>query len=58
MKVKKMSIFGVLLPLICSCNTKSSLEKEIDEVNEQCNFRLGMKLEDFPPSWKKISSRR
>ena len=52
MKVKKMSIFGVLLPLICSCNTKTSLQKEIDVVNEECNFRLGMKLEDFPPSWK------
>lgn len=46
-----MVLFGALAPLICSCSTKNSLEKEVDAVNDQCNFRLNTKLEDFSPFW-------
>lgn len=52
MKTKDVILLSSLIPFFCSCNTKTSLQKEIDVVNEECNFRLGMKLEDFPPSWK------
>lgn len=52
MKTKDVILLSSLIPFFCSCNTKTSLQKEIDVVNEECNFRLGMKLEDFPPNWK------
>lgn len=49
---KIVFILALILPL-CSCqyDNRSALEKEIDAVNAQCDFRLNSKLEDFPVSW-------
>ena len=53
MKTKIILIASSLLSiLLCSCHIKSALEKKIDELNEQCNFRLNTKFEDFPSIWK------
>ncbi len=53
MKTKKILTMLLFVLPLCSCDTRSDLEKEIDEVNKQCGFRLNTKLEDFPPTWKK-----
>lgn len=48
---KSILLSLALLPIVCSCDNRTTLQKKIDEVNEQCNFRINYKLEDFGRLW-------
>lgn len=52
MEIRKILFVLLLVSPLCSCDTRSKLEKEIEVLNKECNFRLNTKLEDFPVSWK------
>lgn len=52
MKAKAILLTILSILPLCSCDTRSGLDKQIDMVNRQCGFMLNSKLEDFPPSWQ------